>query len=290
MRYLYHLSEGNKGPVTFEQLQALAQAGTIDNMTPVLAEGAREWSRWLFIKNAPQGTPAPAPAPKKEAPAPVTTLNRPAAKPAEQPKPQPEQPTPRPEQPKPQPEQPKQEAPTKAAPAPAPKAAAPAPEPAPKATPAPVAAPAPEVLPAAEKPAAVSKPFSLREFYNELNLMQLIPAGVCAVITLLSLMAACIWSFMAHDTRTQYAELRAMAAEHEQKRADLESVQAQQQQTADEKEKLAAEISSLQHTLQLTLEESARLAKGPYISEAEDKQLKEEQFKATKLKEQEEKL
>lgn len=276
MRYLYHLSEGNKGPVTFEQLQALAQAGTIDNMTPVLAEGAREWSRWLFIKNAPQGTPAPAPAPKKEAPAPVTALNRPAAKPAEQPKPQPEQP--------------KKEAP-KAAPTPAPKAAVPEPKPeATKAAPAPAPAPAPEVLPAAEKAAVVSKPFSLREFYNELNLMQLIPAAVCAGITLLSLLAAGIWTFMAHDTRTQYAELRAMAAEHGQKRADLESLQAQQQQVADEKEKLAAEIVSLQHTLQLTLEESSRLAKGPYISEAEDKQLKEEQYKATKLKEQEEKL
>lgn len=276
MRYLYHLSEGNKGPVTFEQLQALAQAGTIDNMTPVLAEGAREWSRWLFIKNAPQGTPTPAPAPKKEAPAPVTALNRPAAKPAEQTKPQPEQP--------------KKEAP-KAAPTPAPKAAVPAPKPEEtKVAPAPAPAPAPEVLPAAEKAAVVSKPFSLREFYNELNLMQLIPAAVCAGITLLSLLAAGIWTFMAHDTRTQYAELRAMAAEHEQKRADLESLQAQQQQVADEKEKLAAEIVSLQHTLQLTLEESARLAKGPYISEAEDKQLKEEQYKATKLKEQEEKL
>lgn len=280
MRYLYHLSEGNKGPVTFEQLQALAQAGTIDNMTPVLAEGAREWSRWLFIKDAPQGTPAPAPAPKKEAPAPVTALNRPAAKPAEQPKPQPEQP--------------KKEAP-KATPAPAAKAAVPAPKseetkaaPAPTVVSAP--APSPEVLPAEEKATVVSKPFSLREFYNELNLMQLIPAAVCAGITLLSLLAAGIWTFMAHDTRTQYAELRAMAAEHEQKRVDLESLQAQQQQTADEKEKLAAEIASLQHTLQLTLEESARLAKGPYISEAEDKQLKEEQYKATKLKEQEEKL
>ncbi|MCQ2364172.1 MAG: GYF domain-containing protein [Akkermansia sp.] len=267
MRYLYHLSEGNKGPVTFEQLQALAQAGTIDNMTPVLAEGAREWSRWLFIKNAPQGTPAPAPTPKKEAPAPVTALNRPVAKPAEQPK---------------------KEAP-KAAPTHAPKAAAPAPKPEETKT-APTPTPAPEVLPAAEKDAVVSKPFSLREFYNELNLMQLIPAAVCAGITLLSLLAAGIWTFMAHDTRTQYAELRAMAAEHEQKRADLESLQAQQQQVADEKEKLAAEIVSLQHTLQLTLEESARLAKGPYISEAEDKQLKEEQYKATKLKEQEEKL
>lgn len=271
MRYLYHLSEGNKGPVTFEQLQALAQAGTIDNMTPVLAEGAREWSRWLFIKNAPQGTPTPAPAPKKEAPAPVTALSRPAAKPSEQPKPQT-----------------KQEAPKAAEPTPTP--SAPAPKPETKAAPAPAAAPAPEVLPAAEKAAVVSKPFSLREFYNELNLMQLIPAAVCAGITLLSLLAAGIWTFMAHDTRTQYAELRAMAAEHEQKRSDLESLQAQQQQTADEKEKLAAEIASLQHTLQLTLEESARLAKGPYISEAEDKQLKEEQYKATKLKEQEEKL
>lgn len=271
MRYLYHLSEGNKGPVTFEQLQALAQAGTIDNMTPVLAEGAREWSRWLFIKNAPQGAPAPAPTPKKEAPAPVTSLNRPAVKPAEQPKPQPEQP--------------KKEAP-KAAPTPAPKPAAPAPKPEPKAEP----APAPEVLPAEENAAVVAKPFSLREFYNELNLMQLIPTAVCAGITLLSLMAAGIWTFMAHDTRTQYAELRAMAAEHEQKRADLEALQARQQQTVDEKEKLAAEIASLQHTLQLTREESARLAKGPYISEAEDKQLKEEQYKAAKLKEQEEKL
>ena len=276
MRYLYHLSEGNKGPVTFEQLQALAQAGTIDNMTPVLAEGAREWSRWLFIKNAPQGTPAPAPAPAPKKETPVTALNRPAAKPAEQPKPQPEQP--------------KKEAP-KAAPTPAPKAAVPAPKPEEtKAAPAPAPAPAPEVLPSAEKAAVVSKPFSLREFYNELNLMQLIPSAVCAGITLLSLLAAGIWTFMAHDTRTQYAELRAMAAEHGQKRADLESLQAQQQQVADEKEKLAAEIVSLQHTLQLTLEESARLAKGPYISEAEDKQLKEEQYKATKLKEQEEKL
>lgn len=276
MRYLYHLSEGNKGPVTFEQLQALAQAGTIDNMTPVLAEGAREWSRWLFIKDTPQGAPTPTTAPKKETPAPVTALNRPAV------------------QPKPQPEQPKKEAP-KAAPTPAPKAAAPAPKaeetkaaPAPAVTPAP--SPTPEVLPAAEKAAVISKPFSLREFYNELNLMQLIPAGVCAVITLLSLLAAGIWTFMAHDTRTQYAELRAMAAEHEQKRADLEALQAQQQQATDEKEKLTAEIAALQHTIQLTREESARLAKGPYISEAEDKQLKEEQYKAAKLKEQEQKL
>lgn len=282
MRYLYHLSEGNKGPVTFEQLQALAQAGTIDNMTPVLAEGAREWSRWLFIKDTPQGTPAPAPAPKKEAPAPVTALNRPV-------------PTPQ------QKQQPKQEAP-KSALSPATKPtevkaepkleAKPEPQPATQATPAPVPAPKPEVLPAPEKPVqkvrrAIS---SFSAFTADLNLMQLIPAGICAGVTLLSLLAAGIWTFMAHDTRTQYAELRAMAAEHEQKRADLEALQAQQQQATDEKEKLTAEIAALQHTIQLTREESARLAKGPYISEAEDKQLKEEQYKAAKLKEQEQKL
>lgn len=280
MRYLYHLSEGNKGPVTFEQLQALAQAGTIDNMTPVLAEGASEWSRWLFIKNAPQGATAPAPAPKKEAPAPVAALNRPTAKP--EPKQQTKQ-----EAPKATPAPAGKPAEVKTAPKVEAKAAAPT---EPRATHAP--APKPEILPAPEEPEqkvrrAIS---SFSAFTADLNLMQLIPAGICAGVTLLSLLAAGIWTFMAHDTRTQYAELRAMAAEHEQKRADLESLQAQQQQVADEKEKLAAEITSLQHTLQLTLEESARLAKGPYISEAEDKQLKEEQFKAAKLKEQERKL
>lgn len=74
MRYLYHKSGSNVGPVSFEELQALAAAGTIDGMTPVLAEGSKAWSRWLFIKDAPQNTPAPEPVlPKKEEPKPVIT-------------------------------------------------------------------------------------------------------------------------------------------------------------------------------------------------------------------------
>lgn len=287
MRYLYHLTEGNRGPVTFEQLQELAKAGTIDNMTPVLAEGAREWSRWLFIKDTPP-TAAPAPKPAAPAPAPVAAP-APAAKPAPAPqkKEEPkavEKPAvktePAPEQkPAPAPKaETKPEAKPVPAPAPAPKpAAAPAPAPSPR---------TPEVLPAEDAPA---QPFSLRTFLNELNLLHLIPAGVCAVITLLSLIAAGIWSFMAHDTREEYAKLRDMQAEHAQSRADLDEIAAQQQQVIAENTKLQADILALQQTLQLTKEESERLAKGPYISEAEAKQLKEEQAKAARLKEQEQK-
>lgn len=293
MRYLYHLTEGNRGPVTFEQLQELAKAGTIDNMTPVLAEGAREWSRWLFIKNTP---PTAAPAPQAAAPAPA-----PVAAPAPKPAPAPQKkeapkPVAKPESspaPKPEPK-----------PAPAPKAESPAaeaktesvatPKPAPKPTAAPAPTPSPrtpEVLPAEEASAdAPAKPFNLRAFLNELNLLHLIPAGVCAVITLLSLLLAGIWSFMAHDTHEEYAKLRDMQAEHAQGRADLEALAAQQQQVIAENTKLQTDIAALQHTLQLTKEESERLAKGPYISEAEAKQLKDEQAKAARLKEQEQKL
>lgn len=279
MRYLYHLTEGNRGPVTFEQLQELAKAGTIDNMTPVLAEGAREWSRWLFIKDTP---PTAAPASKPAAPAPVA-----APTPAPKPVPAPQ----KKETPKPV-EKPavKTEPALEQKPAPAPKAETkpePAPAPKPAAAPSPVPSPrTPEVLPAEDAPA---KPFSLRTFLNELNLLHLIPAGVCAVITLLSLVAAAIWSFMAHDTREEYAKLRDMQAEHIQSRADLDEIAAQQQQVIAENTKLQADIIALQQTLQLTKEESERLAKGPYISEAEAKQLKEEQAKAARLKEQEQK-
>lgn len=299
MRYLYHLTEGNRGPVTFEQLQELAKAGTIDNMTPVLAEGAREWSRWLFIKNTP---PTAAPAPQAAAPAPkpvATPASKPAPAPQKKEAPKPvakPEPAPAP-QPEPKPATaPKAEAPAaeaKPEPVATPKPAA-KPEPAPKPTAAPAPAPSPrtpEVLPAEEAPDdAPAKPFNLRAFLNELNLLHLIPAGVCAVITLLSLIAAGIWSFMAHDTREEFAKLRDMQAEHAQGRADLDEIAAQRQQVIAENTKLQADIIVLQQKLQLTQEESDRLAKGPYISEAEAKQLKEEQAKAARLKEQEQKL
>lgn len=299
MRYLYHLTEGNRGPVTFEQLQELAKAGTIDNMTPILAEGAREWSRWLFIKDAPPApapkpTPAPAaaPAPVPQKKAEPKAVDKPAPKPAPTPAPKTE-PTPEPK-PAPAPKAEKPAAEAKPAPVATPEQAA-KPEPAPVPAPKPAAAPAPsprtpEVLPAEETPAdAPAKPFNLRASLNELNLLHLIPAGVCALITLLSLIAAGIWSFMAHDTREEYAKLRDMQAEHSQSRADLDEIAAQQQQVIAENTKLQADILALQQTLQLTKEESERLAKGPYISEAEAKQLKEEQAKAARLKEQEQK-
>lgn len=283
MRYLYHLTEGNRGPVTFEQLQELAKAGTIDNMTPVLAEGAREWSRWLFIKNTPPpATPAPAPQ-AAPAPAPKTTpapqkkeVARPAAAPAPEQKPEKKQlsaEAPKPEQ----------------------KPAASAARPASAATPSPAPAPTTKPqAPAAQQTAeaavpAPAQPASKRAFFSNLKLLHLIPAGVCAVITLLSLVAAVIWSIMAHDTREEYAKLRDMQAEHRQNRTDLDSLAAQQQQVIAENAKLQEDIAGLQHKLQLTKEESERLAKGPYISEAEAKQLKDEQAKAARLKEQEQK-
>lgn len=295
MRYLYHLTEGNRGPVTFEQLQELAKAGTIDNMTPVLAEGAREWSRWLFIKDTP---PAAAPAPQvpAPAPAPVTT---PAPKPALQKKEAPKPvaklepapvPTPQPT-PQPAPAQKTEAKPSALEKAPAPKqekpahahtAAAPAPE-----EKAPAPAPAAETLPAEETP---DKPFSLREFGAELNLIKLIPTGVCAVITLLSLLAAFFWSVQAHDAEEEYTTLRDMVIAQEQNRAESDKLAVSQQQVQAETLKLEDDMLKLQEKLKLTKEESERLAKGPYISEAEAKQLKDEQARAARLKEQEQKL
>ena len=276
MRYLYHLTDGNKGPVTFEQLQELAKAGTIDNMTPVLAEGAKSWSRWLFIKEAPPAKAAPAAAPTP-APQPVAKANKeakpgaspapaPAAKPAEKPVAKPA--------PQTQPATAKAAAPEKPAQA--------------KEQPTPPAAEA-NTLPAPEPAAPLSRKLALREMLMQLNPLHLIPAAVCAVITLVSLFTAGIFTFLEHDAHTQYAELRDMAAEHAQKRGDSEELQARMQQIEAEKDRQKEELAGLQHTLQLTREESARLAKGPYISEAEAKQLKEEQFKAAKLKEQENK-
>lgn len=286
MRYLYHLTDGNKGPVTFEQLQELAKAGTIDNMTPVLAEGAKSWSRWLFIKEAPPAkaisaaAPSPAPAPAK-APAPqavakaskevkptASPVSAPAAKPTEKPvaKPAPQ-----------------------AQPAPAPaKVADPEKSVQPKEQPTPPAAEA-NTLPAPEPAARLSRKLALREMLMQLNPLHLIPAAVCAVITLVALCTAGIFTFLEHDAHTQFAELRDMAAEHSQQRGDIEELQARMQQIEAEKSRQKEELAGLQYTLQLTREESARLAKGPYISEAEAKQLKEEQFKAAKLKEQENK-
>lgn len=284
MRYLYHLTDGNKGPVTFEQLQELAKASTIDNMTPVLAEGAKSWSRWLFIKEAPpaKAIPAAAPTPAPESvktPAPqavakaskevkptAAPVSAPAAKPTAKPV---AKPTPQ----------------TQPAPA---KVATPEKTVQPKEQPAPAAAEA-NTLPAPEPAPRLSRKLALREMLLQLNPLHLLPAALCAVITLVSLCTAGVFTFLEHDAHTQYAELRDMAAEHTQKRGDLEELQARMQQIEAEKAQQKEELAGLQHTLQLTREESARLAKGPYISEAEAKQLKEEQFKAAKLKEEENK-
>lgn len=298
MRYLYHLTEGNRGPVTFEQLQELAKAGTIDNMTPVLAEGAREWSRWLFIKDTPP-TAAPAPQAAPPTPAPVaapTPAPKPSPAPQKKAAPQPgATPAPKAEaKPAPSPAPaPKPEAKSEAAPEPVETPepeSAPATEPAAKPVPdsAPAPTPAVDSAPAAEQPDTQS--FSLSALMAELNLKKLIPAGVSAVVTLLSLLAACVWTLIAHDTEKEYAQLQDMAAEHEQSRQSLDNLSASRQQVQAETLKLNEDYRRMQETLKLTQEESGRLAKGPYISEAEAKQLKDEQAKAARLKEQEQKL
>lgn len=74
MNYYYNKDGKNYGPVTIEELQALAEQGEIQRQTPVIQKGQKEWMRWgsledsLVSEAAPVAKPAPAPrrAPKTE--------------------------------------------------------------------------------------------------------------------------------------------------------------------------------------------------------------------------------
>lgn len=58
MHYYYNHDGENKGPVSLQELHALAQQGSISGKTPVIEEGGAQWKRYAELG----GSPAPAPA------------------------------------------------------------------------------------------------------------------------------------------------------------------------------------------------------------------------------------
>ncbi|MGN0836030.1 MAG: DUF4339 domain-containing protein, partial [Akkermansia sp.] len=229
MRYLYHQGGRNHGPVRFEQLQQLAEAGTIDNMTPVLAEGAAAWSRWLFIKEQPPAEQAPAaPEPAKEPQTPKAAAAAP--KPGKQTVPA-------------RPTAPATAAPTKK------KTPAAATSPAPAAKGAPVAAgaagdktpaPAAESAPAAQHPEASSRG----------RLLSYLPALIAVPVLGLCLSAAVVWQLEVHDLQGQTEQRAAYARQQAEQRPELGSLQQQLQEQEAQKTQLAEELAA--NTAKLT--------------------------------------
>lgn len=85
MKYYYNKDGKNYGPVTLEELIALAEKGEILNQTPVIEVGKKEWMRWAklaeTLQSEPEPEPEPAPAPAP-APAPRPALRATAPRPA----------------------------------------------------------------------------------------------------------------------------------------------------------------------------------------------------------------
>ena len=224
MRYLYHQGGRNHGPVHFEQLRQLAEAGTIDNMTPVLAEGAAAWSRWLFIKEQPPTAPNPA-APAKEPPtpkaAPAAPIGAKQAAPA-----RPKAPTPA-------------TTPKKAAPAPSAKAE-------PVATGSPVdrtAAPAP-------LPATANR----RE-----QLLSYLPAAIAAPVLVLGLGAAVVWQLEVHDLRAQTEQRAAYARQQAERCPEFNTLQQQLQEQEAQKVQLTEALAADTAKLSALKQELAKL-------------------------------
>ena len=69
MKYYYNKDGKNYGPVTIEELFALAEQGEIQPQTPVIAAGTKEWTSWGALQESLQGEPEPAPAPAPQRPA-----------------------------------------------------------------------------------------------------------------------------------------------------------------------------------------------------------------------------
>lgn len=224
MRYLYHQGGRNHGPVHFEQLRQLAEAGTIDNMTPVLAEGAAAWSRWLFIKEQPPAEPNPA-EPAKEAPTPKAAPAAPTG--AKQAAPaRPKAPTPA-------------TTPKKAAPAPSAKAE-------PVATGSPVdrtAAPAP--LPATAN--------------RRGQLLSYLPAAIAAPVLVLGLGAALVWQLEVHDLRAQTEQRAAYARQQAERCPEFNTLQQQLQEQEAQKVQLTEALAADTAKLSALKQELAKL-------------------------------
>lgn len=226
MRYLYHQGGRNHGPVHFEQLRQLAEAGTIDNMTPVLAEGAAAWSRWLFIKEQPPTAPKPAtPEPAKEPPTPKAAPAAPTG--AQQAAPaRPKAPTPA-------------TTPKKAAPAPSAKAE-------PVATGSPVdrtAAPAP-------LPATANR----RE-----QLLSYLPAAIAAPVLVLGLCGTLVWQLEVHDLRAQTEQRAAYARQQAERCPEFNTLQQQLQEQESQKVQLTEALAANTAKLSALKQELAKL-------------------------------
>lgn len=71
MKFYYNLNGSNKGPVTLEELRALAEKGEIQPQTPVIESGKKEWMRWAQLEQSLEspksaaGAPVQPAAPKK---------------------------------------------------------------------------------------------------------------------------------------------------------------------------------------------------------------------------------
>lgn len=59
MKYYYNINKKNNGPVTKEELAALAEKGIIDANTPVIEVGGKAWSRWGAMEQAAQASASP---------------------------------------------------------------------------------------------------------------------------------------------------------------------------------------------------------------------------------------
>lgn len=226
MRYLYHQGGRNHGPVHFEQLRQLAEAGTIDNMTPVLAEGAAAWSRWLFIKEQPPTAPKPTePEPAKEPPTPKAAPAAPTG--AKQAAPaRPKAPTPA-------------TTPKKAAPAPSAKAE-------PVATGSPVdrtAAPAP-------LPATANR----RE-----QLLSYLPAAIAAPVLVLGLCATLVWQLEVNDLRAQTEQRAAYARQQAERCPEFNTLQQQLQEQEAQKVQLTEALAANTAKLSALKQELAKL-------------------------------
>lgn len=79
MKYYYNKDGKNHGPVTLEELRALAAAGEIQRQTPVIQVGKKEWMRWGALQDSLESEPAEEPAAKPQRPAesprPATRVN-----------------------------------------------------------------------------------------------------------------------------------------------------------------------------------------------------------------------
>ena len=69
MKYYYNKDGKNNGPITIEELRALAEQGVIQPQTPVIGVGKKEWTRWGVLVKSLANEEAASATPQQNAPA-----------------------------------------------------------------------------------------------------------------------------------------------------------------------------------------------------------------------------